>query len=81
MPTSVFYKKFKFVKPFPIGNNQTKVGDELVVMENNIFVNNAMMMPFYRKVFMNLVTEELRNGFNYLKDLTDFEKRKAGVIP
>lgn len=77
MPVKVFYKKFRFVKPYQVGSNFTKVGDELTVMENNIYYNNAMPTPGYYKVFHDLITNEVRNGYEYLKDMTDYERRKA----
>ena len=77
MPTNTFYKKFRFVKPFKIGPDETKVGDELVVMENNIYFNNHMPTPGYYRIFHDLITDEIRNGFNYLKDYTDYESMKS----
>lgn len=63
------YRRFRFVKPFECQYGKLKPGDEITVMNDRLFFNGGMVELQYYNLFMELIYNEIKNGFNYLKEV------------
>lgn len=65
------YKKFIVVKDIGIKgfNNTIKKGSEITVMNDTIYFNDGMVDTMFYDIFRDLIEMELKEGFNYLKEV------------
>lgn len=62
------YKRFKFVRPYPSIEGVIGVGNELTVMNSNIYYNGGMIEPSFYNEFKELIQQEM-NKPHFLKEV------------
>lgn len=63
------YRRFRFVKPFECQYGKLKAGDEITIMNERLFFNGGIIELQFYNFFMKLIYDEIKNGFNYLKEV------------
>ena len=65
------YKKFIAVKDIGITGFKSiiKKGSEITVMNDTIYFNDGMVDTMFYDIFRDLIEMELKEGFNYLKEV------------
>lgn len=62
-------RRFRFVKEFVDKEGKFPVGAEITIHGNNIYYNGGMVSPAYYDLLFDLVEYEIKEGFNYLKEV------------
>ena len=65
------YKKFIVTKDVGIKgfSEQIKKGSEITIMNNTIYFNDGMVDSMFYDIFRELIEQELRDGFVFLKEV------------
>lgn len=66
------YRRFKVIKDVGVKgfDQQIKKGTEITVIDDKIYCNGGMVDTMFYDIFFDLVQQELRNGFHFLKEET-----------
>lgn len=65
------YRRFIVVKDVGIEGFDQKIkkGSELTIMNSTIYFNGGMVDNMFYDIFLDLINQELNNGFNFLKEV------------
>jgi hypothetical protein len=63
------------VKPIPYGENNIPVGTQINITRGVIFADGRMLRPNYQNFLATIITNEEKNGFNYLKPRTPIKDK------
>ena len=62
-------KRYVFVKDWKTSEGVIQTGREVSITHGCVYLDGGMMSPYYANVLMSLITNEEKNGFNYLKPM------------
>jgi len=66
------YKRFIVVKDVGVEgfDKQIKKGSEITIMNDTIYFNGGMVDSMFYDIFRDLIDQETKNGFYFLKEVT-----------
>lgn len=66
------YKRFIVVKDIGVEgfDKQIKKGSEITIMNDTIYFNGGMVDSMFYDIFRDLIEQETKNGFHFLKEVT-----------
>lgn len=62
-------KRYVFVKDWKTPNGVINAGREVYLTHGCVYLDGGMMSPYYANIFLSLINDEEKKGFNYLKPM------------